>query len=61
MTSYHGIRVDLENAGAKWLDEASVVDGNLVTSRKPDDIPVFIDKAAEVFQRVGNTARQVAE
>jgi protease I len=41
MTSWPSLRTDLENAGAEWVDEEVVVDGNLVTSRKPDDIPAF--------------------
>ena len=41
MTSWPSVRTDLENAGADVVDEAVVVDGNLVTSRKPDDIPQF--------------------
>lgn len=41
MTSYNSIKIDLINAGATWSDEAVVVDENLVTSRKPDDIPEF--------------------
>ena len=47
MTSYHTIRKDLENAGAKWTDEEVVVDNGLVTSRKPDDIPAFNQKMIE--------------
>ncbi len=39
MTSWHSIKADLVNAGAKWVDESVVVDGNLVTSRNPGDIP----------------------
>jgi len=35
------VRTDLENAGADVVDEQVVVDGNLITSRKPDDIPAF--------------------
>lgn len=41
MTSWPTLQVDLENAGAKWSDQQVVVDGKLVTSRKPDDIPAF--------------------
>src|SRR5690554_6170981 len=41
MTSWPSVRIDLENAGAHWRDEAVVVDQGLVTSRKPDDIPRF--------------------
>jgi deglycase len=40
-TSYHSLQTDLENAGANWVDEEVVVDQNLITSRKPDDIPAF--------------------
>ena len=41
MTSWPSLRTDLKNAGANWVDKAVVVDGNLVTSRKPDDLPDF--------------------
>jgi protease I len=42
LTSYHSIQADLKNAGAVWVDEEVVVDGNLITSRKPPDLPAFI-------------------
>lgn len=41
VTSWPSLRTDLENAGANVLDEQVVVDGNLITSRKPEDIPAF--------------------
>lgn len=41
LTSFPSIRTDLENAGGDVVDEEVVVDGNLITSRKPDDIPAF--------------------
>jgi protease I len=41
VTSWPSIRTDLENAGADVVDEEVVVDGKLITSRKPDDIPAF--------------------
>ena len=41
MTSWPSLQTDLRNAGADWVDEEVVVDGNLVTSRKPDDLPAF--------------------
>lgn len=41
LTSWPSIRTDLKNAGANVVDEQVVVDGNLITSRKPDDIPAF--------------------
>lgn len=41
MTSWPSVRTDLENAGATWRDQAVVVDGHVITSRKPDDLPAF--------------------
>ncbi len=41
------IRTDLRNSGADWIDEPVVVNGNLITSRKPGDLVAFIDKVAE--------------
>jgi protease I len=41
-TSFSSIRVDLEHAGAKWVDEEVVRDGNLITSRNPGDLPAFL-------------------
>ncbi|HEX7666489.1 MAG TPA: type 1 glutamine amidotransferase domain-containing protein [Polyangiaceae bacterium] len=42
MTSWPSLKTDLTNAGAKWIDKEVVTDGNVVTSRKPDDIPAFV-------------------
>jgi protease I len=41
ITSWPSLRTDLQNAGAQWVDQEVVVDGNLVSSRKPDDLPAF--------------------
>ena len=49
LTSYKGIRTDLTNAGAEWIDAAVVVDNGLVTSRTPEDLPYFIEKMLEEF------------
>ncbi|MDB5441638.1 MAG: type 1 glutamine amidotransferase [Phenylobacterium sp.] len=49
MTSWPSLQIDLENAGAEWVDEQVVVDQGLVTSRKPDDLPAFCDKMIEEF------------
>src|SRR5438477_6693687 len=43
VTSWPSIRTDLVNAAAEWVDYEVVVDGNLITSRKPDDLPAFTD------------------
>jgi protease I len=43
VTSWPSLEDDLRNAGAEWSDEEVVVDGNLITSRKPDDLPAFVD------------------
>ena len=50
VTSWPSVRTDLENAGGRWRDEAVVEDGNLITSRKPEDIPAF---SRAVIRRVG--------
>lgn len=49
MTSWPSLRTDLQNAGAKWVDQEVVVDRGLVTSRKPDDLPAFNEKMIEEF------------
>jgi protease I len=41
MTSWPSLKTDIANAGAQWVDAEVVVDDNLVTSRKPDDLPAF--------------------
>jgi protease I len=42
LTSFFAIKDDLIHAGAEWVDQDVVVDGNLITSRKPDDLPAFM-------------------
>ena len=49
MTSYKSIRTDLENADADVVDEAVVIDGNIITSRCPDDLPAFCDAIIEAL------------
>ncbi|TDQ48531.1 type 1 glutamine amidotransferase domain-containing protein [Actinorugispora endophytica] len=53
LTSFPSLRTDLANAGARWVDEAVVVDtdgpNRLVTSRKPDDLPVFGEALVAAF------------
>ncbi len=49
VTSFFAIKDDLINAGADWVDEAVVVDNNLVTSRTPDDLPVFLPAIIKVL------------
>ncbi|HEY3204430.1 MAG TPA: type 1 glutamine amidotransferase domain-containing protein [Thermoanaerobaculia bacterium] len=51
LTSYESIQSDLKNAGAQWVDREVVVDDGLVTSRKPSDIPAFVEKMIEEFSR----------
>ena len=50
MTSYHSIRKDVENAGAEWVDEEVVMDGQVVTSRNPNDLQAFSAKIIEELQ-----------
>ena len=42
VTSFFAIKDDMVHAGANWVDEEVVVDGKLITSRKPDDLPAFM-------------------
>jgi protease I len=49
VTSWPSVRTDLKNAGAHWVDEPVVVDGNLITSRKPEDIPAFSQAIVEAL------------
>jgi protease I len=41
LASWPSLQTDIRNAGGEWVDEPVVVDGNLITSRKPDDLPAF--------------------
>lgn len=49
VTSWPSLQTDLKNAGAVWLDEKVVIDNNLVTSRKPEDIPQFSHAAIQAY------------
>ena len=49
LTSWPSLQTDIRNAGATWVDQEVVVDGNLVTSRNPDDLPAFNEKLTEMF------------
>jgi protease I len=49
-TSWPSIRTDLKNAGAKVVDEPVVVDGNIVTSRKPDDVEAFTSAVIDLIE-----------
>jgi protease I len=49
VTSWPSLKTDLKNAGGEWVDREAVVDGNLLTSRKPDDIPAFNREMLRLF------------
>ncbi|HWI40132.1 MAG TPA: DJ-1/PfpI family protein, partial [Verrucomicrobiae bacterium] len=49
MTSYHTIKDDLVNAGARWEDSEVVRDGNWVSSRNPNDLPAFNREMLDLF------------
>lgn len=50
-TSFFAIKDDMVNAGAEWVDREVVVDGNLVTSRKPDDLPAFCREVVKALAK----------
>ena len=56
VTSWPSIRTDLLNAGARWVDREVVEDGNLVTSRKPDDLPAFSETILRRLRERGRGA-----
>jgi protease I len=49
IASWPSLKTDLRNAGAEWMDREVVVDNNLVSSRKPDDIPAFNREMLKLF------------
>lgn len=51
MTSFFSIKKDLINAGAHWIDDAVVIDGNLISSRNPGDLQAFNSKIIEMLQK----------
>ena len=53
VTSFFAIKDDLVHAGAEWVDQEVVVDGNLVTSRTPDDLPAFMRAVIGAIQDEG--------
>ncbi|MDQ7850507.1 MAG: type 1 glutamine amidotransferase domain-containing protein [Armatimonadota bacterium] len=52
VTSFSAIRDDLINAGAQWVDQEVVVDGNLISSRSPADLPAFCRELVRMLTRV---------
>ena len=50
-TSFFSIKDDMVHAGAQWVDAEVVVDGNLITSRKPDDLPAFCRALVEALSK----------
>lgn len=60
-TSFKSIRKDLENAGAKWVDQEVVVDNGIITSRNPKDLPAFVKKIIEEVREGRHERREAAE
>jgi protease I len=60
IASWPSLKIDLQNAGAQWMDLEVVVDGKLVSSRKPDDISAFNREMLKLFSQVKRPAGRVA-
>lgn len=60
ITSWPSLKTDLKNAGAEWVDEEMVRDKNVVSSRKPDDIPAFNRGVIELFEQAKSKTRRTA-
>jgi protease I len=58
ITSWPTVRTDIVNAGGNWVDEEVVVDGGLISSRKPDDQPAF---CAKIIEELGEGVQEEAE
>jgi protease I len=56
LTSFPSLRTDLRNAGAEVVDEQVVTDGNITTSRSPDDLQAFCERIVQEFSRAQQTA-----
>jgi protease I len=52
-TSFFSIKDDMVNAGCRWVDQEVVVDGNLITSRRPDDLPAFCREIVRALAKTG--------
>ncbi len=61
LTSYPSVQTDIRNAGGEWVDEQVVVDGNLITSRNPGDIPAFISALLEAVNHGVSSAAALDE
>lgn len=59
LTSWPSLKTDLRNAGANWVNEKVVQDGNLVTSRGPQDLMAFNKKIIQLFSQAGATQRSL--
>jgi protease I len=55
ITSWPSLKTDLQNAGANWVDRPNVTDGNITSSRKPDDIPQFNPAMIDLFAQARST------
>jgi len=52
VTSFFAIKDDLINAGAEWLDQPCVVDGRMVSSQVPEDLPMFMKSILEIAEKI---------
>ena len=52
VTSWPSLKKDLQNAGAQWIDSRVVDDNKLITSRKPEDLPAFIEKMIQELSKL---------
>jgi len=60
LTSWPSLQTDIRNAGGEWVDEEVVVDGNLITSRNPSDLPAFNGALLEAVNHGVSSAAALA-
>lgn len=61
IASWPSLKTDLRNAGAEWIDQEVVVDRNLVSSRKPDDIPAFNREMIKLFSQAATASEHARQ
>lgn len=60
IASWPSLKTDIRNSGGEWVDSEAVTDGNLVTARKPDDIPAFNRAMIQLFSQGAQKVRPAA-
>ncbi len=61
VTSWPSLKTDLRNAGAEWVDKKCAIDGNIITSRNPDDLPAFNQAIIDALVKPSTSANKAKQ